>query len=198
MSSDHSVTHWIGRVRGGDAEATRELWERYFERIVRFARRKLQGTSRRASDEEDVALSAFHSFVREAPRFARLDDRDDLWQVLAMLTARKAFQERRRQQASRRGGLHGEDGRRCPTTAEGPGFDDVPDSRPGPESAVMVGEQLQTLFTALPDEDLRRVARLRLEDHTNAEIAATLNCSERTVERKVVLIRGFWERAIPA
>jgi DNA-directed RNA polymerase specialized sigma24 family protein len=42
-------------------------------------------------------------------------------------------------------------------------------------------------------DDLRQVARLRLEEYTNGEIAGRLGCSERTVERKLVLIRGFWE-----
>jgi hypothetical protein len=39
---------------------------------------------RRAADEEDVALSAFNSFCLRAEegRFLRLDDSDDLWQVL--------------------------------------------------------------------------------------------------------------------
>ena len=44
------------------------------------------------ADEEDVALSAFKSFVRavQEDRFLKLDDRDDLWQILVMLTLRKA------------------------------------------------------------------------------------------------------------
>ena len=38
-----------------------------------------------------MALSAFDSFCRgaEQGRFPRLEDRDDLWQVLVMITARK-------------------------------------------------------------------------------------------------------------
>src|SRR5262245_4936779 len=106
MSIEHSVTTWLGKLRGGDEEAAQRLWERYFARLVELARFKLQGTSRRAADEEDVALSAFHSFCRAAAddRFPRLNSRDDLWQVLVMLTARKAYQERRRQQALKRGG----------------------------------------------------------------------------------------------
>ena len=38
------------------------------------------------ADEEDAALSAFHCLCEGAVRgrFLRLDDRDDLWRVLAM------------------------------------------------------------------------------------------------------------------
>jgi hypothetical protein len=47
--------------------------------------------ARVAIDEEDVALSAFDNFVRaaEGGRFPRLNDRDDRWQLLFVLTARK-------------------------------------------------------------------------------------------------------------
>src|SRR5262249_10982176 len=103
VANDPSLTTLIRLLPPGDAAAAQPLWERYFERLVAFARGKLHGVSRRAADEEDVALSAFHSFCRAAQRFPRLNDRDDLWQVLVMLTARKAFQERRGQQALKRG-----------------------------------------------------------------------------------------------
>ena len=93
----HSVTTWIGCLRDGKPDAAQELWERYFSRLVDLARQKLRGTSCCAADEEDVAISAFHSFFQNADNFPRLDNRDDLWQILVMLTARKAFQERRRQ-----------------------------------------------------------------------------------------------------
>ena len=105
--SDPSVTTWIGLLREGNSDAAQQLWERYFSRLVEFARGKLRGTGRQAADEEDVALSAFHSFCVAAERFPRLNNRQDLWQVLVMLTARKAFQQRRRQGAQKRGGEAG-------------------------------------------------------------------------------------------
>jgi RNA polymerase sigma factor (sigma-70 family) len=188
--NDHSVTTWIGLLRQGDNEAARQLWQRYFRRLVEFARGKLHGTPRRAADEEDVALSAFHSFCVAADRFAQLSNRQDLWQILVMLTARKAFQERRRQWAQKRGGA-GEPGQRCSTAEEE--LDEIVGTEPTPDFAVLVAEQFHALLQALPDDELRQVARLRLEEYTNAEIAEKLSCSERTVERKLALIRGFWE-----
>src|SRR6516225_6362744 len=102
MSSAGSVTDWLGLLKGGDSAAAQRLWEAYFRRLVGLARAKLQGTPRRATDEEDVALSAFDSFCRGAAqgRFPQLLDRLDLWQLLVLLTARKAFdlaQHERRQ-----------------------------------------------------------------------------------------------------
>jgi DNA-directed RNA polymerase specialized sigma24 family protein len=197
MPSDHSVTTWIGLLRDGDTDAARLLWQRYFGRLVEFARGKLHGTSRRAADEEDVALSAFHSFCAAAGRFPKLNDRQDLWQVLVMLTARKAFQERRQQQTQKRGGTTGPAGARTagPTAVE---LDEIVGAEPTPDFAVLVAEHFHALLTALPDDDLRLIAKLKLEEHTSAEIAGRLQCSERTVERKLALIRGFWEESAGA
>jgi RNA polymerase sigma factor (sigma-70 family) len=200
MSEEGSVTTWIGLLRQGNAAAAQELWQRYYARLVEVARGRLHGAARRAADEEDVALSAFHSFCQAAAhnRFPRLGSRDDLWQVLVMLTARKACQERRRQNARKRGGQQdpaGEGGRYGPTVEDGD-LEEVLGSEPSPELTVMMAEQFEQLLALLPREDLRQLARLRLEEYTNAEIAARLGCSERTVERKLAVIRGLWEEAV--
>ncbi len=92
MSSDDSVSRWIDEVKKGNHAAAEALWERYFPRLVRFARGRLRGLPRRAADEEDVALSALDSFCRAAEhgRFPNLADRDGLWRLLLQMTARKA------------------------------------------------------------------------------------------------------------
>src|SRR2546423_1031621 len=92
-ASEGSITHCIQLLKAGDRSAAQQLWERYFHRLVGLARSKLRGTARRAADEEDVALSAFDSFYRRAElkKFPRLDDRDDLWQLLVVITLRKAI-----------------------------------------------------------------------------------------------------------
>src|SRR5262249_5293964 len=96
-----SVTRWIGRLQANDSTALQHLWERCFSRVVGLARAKLRGAPRRAADEEDVVVSAFDSFWRGARegRFPRLDDRDNLWRLLATLTSRKAFEQVRDERA---------------------------------------------------------------------------------------------------
>src|SRR5262245_47235933 len=99
MSSPGSVTHWLALLRAGEQGAAQPLWELYWARLVSLARRKLGEVPRRVADEEDVALSAFDSFCRRAQLgcFPQLSDRDDLWQLLVVLTARKAARLRRDQ-----------------------------------------------------------------------------------------------------
>src|SRR5215471_3593733 len=105
-SASGSVTHWIGRLRAGDQAAAQPLWERYFSQLVGLARKRLQGTPRRAADEEDAALSAFDSVCRgiERLRFPQLVDRDDLWRLLVVITARKALAQAQREGRKKRGG----------------------------------------------------------------------------------------------
>jgi hypothetical protein len=55
----NSVSCWLEGLKEGDSDAAGALWERYCERLVRLARRKLRQSSRRVADEEDIALSAF-------------------------------------------------------------------------------------------------------------------------------------------
>ncbi len=187
MTDDASVTLWLDRLRQGDRDAAQPLWERYFDRLVRLARQRLQGVRRAAADEEDVALSAFDSFCRAAERgrFPRLNDRDDLWRLLVVITARKAFDLARRQQALKHGGDR---------VVEGAGaLAALPAPEPTPDFAALVAEECQRLLRKLGDERTRSVALLKMEGYDNEEIAGRLDCALRTVERKLARIREAWE-----
>jgi DNA-directed RNA polymerase specialized sigma24 family protein len=196
MNPPGSVTRWLGRLQAGDPAAAQPLWERYFQRLVALARARLQGAPRRAADEEDVALSAFDSFCRAAGggRFPQLADRDDLWKLLVVMTARKACHLLRDQQRLKRGGAVPAAGLVDP---EPPDLDDVVGAAPSPEFAAQVAEQTQRLLGLLDqagDADLRGVALQKMEGYTVEEIAADLGCAPRTVARKLALIRKVWEK----
>jgi DNA-directed RNA polymerase specialized sigma24 family protein len=200
MSSEGSVTHWLGQLQAGDHAAAQQLWERYYHRLVGLARQKLRAAPRRVADEEDVALSAFASFCRgaEAGRFPQLRDRDDLWRLLFTLTARKAFDLVRDQRRLKRGGgaVRGESALLGP---EGPageeaGLEQVLGREPTPELAAQVAEECQRLLERLGDAELRAVAVAKMEGDTTEQIAARLRRSPRSVERKLQLIRSLWEK----
>ena len=67
-----------------------------------------------------------------------------------------------------------------------------------PEFAAIVADEYRRLFGSLTDESLRVVALLKLEGYSNEEIAKSLDCALRTVERKLDVIRKRWraERAV--
>jgi DNA-directed RNA polymerase specialized sigma24 family protein len=191
MPSAGSVTLWIGRLKAGDPAAAQKLWEGYFQRLVALARARLQAAPRRAADEEDVALSAFHSFCRRAGegRFPSLTDRDDLWQLLMLLTVRKASNLVRLERRQKRGG--GKE--RNASAAAGAALAELIGREPDPKLAAEVAEECRALLERLGDPTLQAVAVWKMEGHTNEEIAAKLGRAVGTVERKLQLIRRIWE-----
>jgi DNA-directed RNA polymerase specialized sigma24 family protein len=192
MAQEGSVTDWIDRLKVGDPAAAQQLWQSYFQRLVGLARRRLQGTPRRAADEEDVALSAFDSFCRgaEQGRFPQLLDRDNLWRLLVTITARKASRAALHEARRKRGGSGVLDEAALP----GPGLEQFLAREPTPEFAAQMAEDYQELLARLDDDDLRRLAVWKMEGYGNEEIAARLGCVPRTVERKLALIRTVWSQ----
>ncbi|WP_435011980.1 ECF-type sigma factor (plasmid) [Tundrisphaera lichenicola] len=194
-----SVTRWIGDLKSGGDSAALRLWERYFERLVHLARKKLQKNrrARTVEDEEDAALSAFDSLCRgvERGRFPRLTDREDLWRLLVVLTVRKALDQIERRGAARRGGGHRVGEFTPPDDSDNPGGDPLDrllSSEPTPELAAMVIEQHRRLRDALGDATLCQILDLRLEGYTREEIAERMGCAVASVKRKLDMIRQTW------
>jgi DNA-directed RNA polymerase specialized sigma24 family protein len=199
MSSDGSVTHWIDLLQAGDLAAVRPLWERYFGQLVHRARAALRGRANLGADEEDVALSAFDSFCRSAQqgRFPNLADRDDLWRLLMVFTARKAFRLLRDATRHKRGGgkVKTEVDLPAPPEATEEGcLAQVVGREPTLEFVAQVAEECQRLFDLLPDPSLRAIALWQMEGLTVDDIAARAGRSVRTVARKVSLIRELWRQ----
>lgn len=189
MSESKNVSHWIDLVKEGDSAAADRIWRHYFERLVRAVRGRLRGGDRAVSDEEDIALSVFDSFydAAENGRFPDLSDRDDLWRLLLRMAARKVVDKHRRDQRKRRGGdvqVHSlgqaDDGERI--------IEAIGDE-PSPEMALMMQETVERFFSHLGVGPLGEIAGAKLEGYSNAEIARRLGCSERTIERRLHLIR---------
>jgi DNA-directed RNA polymerase specialized sigma24 family protein len=198
MDANPSVTTWIGRLEVGDEEAAQRLWERYFTQLVKLAHGRLRGLPRQATDEEDVALSAFHTFCQavSGKRVPQLRDRDDLWRILVRITISKAIDQRRRHFSQKRGGGRGASG------GAPEGLDDdlgrlgsVVGQEPDPALATQIADELQALLARLPREQLRQMAVLKLDGYTNEEIVAQMNISLRSVARGLSLIRATWEGA---
>lgn len=196
MVTDDSVSVWIKELKAGEEAAAAKLWEHFYSRLVAIARRKLGAVPRRVADEEDVVLSAMESFFRRARegRFPRLHDRNDLWELLVTITERKAFNQARDLKRQKRGGglVRGESAFLTPAgLSAGAGIGQVVGAEPTPEFAAAVTEGLSRLLGLL-DHDVRQIALFKLEGYTNEEIAALLDCSVPTVERRLRLIRAAW------
>ena len=195
MDGDGSVTHWINEIKDGNRNAAQGLWERYFANLVRLAGASLNQGNRRVADEEDVAISVFHTFclAAENGRFPDLSDRDSLWRLLVKMTARKAIDQNRKLNRQRRGGgnVRGESALGRPGVPNDPqAIAQIVGDVPTPEFAAMLSEEIRHLLELVEDPQLKELTIAKMEGYTNTEIAERLNCSERTIERRLKLIRA--------
>lgn len=193
-SEDDSVTGWLTALKAGNSKAAGEIWDRYYARLVAVARRRLGSMPRRMADEEDVALSAMNHFFQgvDEGRFPKLDDRDDLWQVLVMLVCRRAAHLQEKGLAQKRGGgaVRGESVWANESVVRG--IDAVAGDATPPDMAAQLAESCQALLDALPEGELREIAIAKLDGFTNDEIAGRLGVQTRTIERKLRTIRQLW------
>lgn len=192
---EDTIAFWLKRLKGGDEDAARQMWMHCFDRLLRIAKRKLGDLPNRAYDEEDLALSAFHSLCRgaEAGRFERLESQSDLWQILLMITSRKAANRMKYDLAEKRGKgrVRGDSAFGASSESLAVGMSDA-----ASEEAFCEGLSIECeeMLEGLGDDMLRRIAMLRLEGHTNREIAAIIGRAESTVDLKLKLIRDRWGR----
>jgi DNA-directed RNA polymerase specialized sigma24 family protein len=163
MSSEGSVTRWVTSLKAGEMAAAQPLWERYHRQLVSLARQKLRSARRRTADEEDVVQSAFHSFFKGVAlgRFPQLDDRDNLWRVLMVITARKALDQLAHEHTKKQGGGTVQGGSRIDSGRHvwnDAAIEQIVGAEPTPEFAAQVAEEYQRLLDLLGDETLCRVA----------------------------------------
>ncbi len=185
-----SVTLFFDQLRAGSPGAAEALWARFFPRLVALARRALAGRPQRVADADDAAQSAFASFCLrvKAGEFS-LHDRADLWNLLGVITARKARKQVRREAAEKRGGGRVlSEGALTRPDGTPLSLDQAAATRPADDFDLHCAELLDQL-----DPELREFALLRLLGFRNREIADRFGCTERKVERKLNLIRLKWE-----
>ena len=189
--SEGSVTLFFSRLRSGDGQAADELWRRFFPRLRGLARKTLGDCRIGMADEDDAVQSAFASFWNRAQRgdFAGDLHRDNLWNLLATITVRKAQKQLVRERTGKRGSgmVVRESSLADPANKTPATMDAIFEKVEGRDLDLYAEELLVQL-----DEKLRKLAIMKLMGYTNREIATSLDCTERTVERKLNLIRQTW------
>ncbi len=200
MGAQGSVTRLIIDLRS-DEPAVREIaarlvWGRYFKDLLALARSNLSARIRCREDEEDVLQSMYKSFcARQRRGDFDLASRDQLWNLLVQITLRKARNVANRHLQEKRDVRREE----AESTEENrhddsPGaiLDRIDSDGPTPTEAALLNEALEQRFRMLNDPGLRQIAQWKLEGYTNPEIARRLECTLRTVERKLERIRFYW------
>ncbi len=194
MPPDVPFTVFTARLRSGDPDSAREVFDRFARRLVALAASRLPSALSAKVDPEDVVQSVFHSFFqRHADGRLAAENWDQLWTLLTVLTVRKCGHKVEYFRAARR------DVRR--ETAPRPEPDAAPDCdgvapEPTPAEAALLAETLaQVLDKLRPDQ--RPIVLLRLQGYAHREISAQVGCTERTVERVLRDVRARLERPDP-
>lgn len=195
MSDDVSL--YIQQVKEGrDEDASGQLWEKYFDRLVNVAKRNLGTLPKRVADEEDVAVSAIHSFFKaaEGGRFEQLSNRDELWKLLVTIVIRKSNRYKEKATAQKRGGgnVRGESVFMNAADDGSPGLAGIPDE--GFVDDLMF--ECSELMHKLDDDVLRQIALLKMEGHTTEEVAEKLAIARSTVKRKLNLIKESFNETL--
>jgi len=191
-----SVSALISQLKTGDEDSVRGLWDRYSAALIRSAQNSLRGQSPAKLDPEELAQSVFYALYRGAvnEQFDSLNDRAGFWTLILVITRRKAIDRIRRETRLKRGGRREGPGTR--TDAASAGIESVPSRQAAPEIEVECSDLFEHLIRMLNEEDssgtLARVAVGRIAGSSVREIAAELDRTERTVERKLERIRSVW------
>lgn len=196
MSESGSVSEWIEDLRAGDSGAATRLWNRFYANLLRIARRRLHGASRRVADEEDLVATAFESFFQRLQngQFPDLRGRAELWALLVTITDRKAVNCVRRHMSAKRGGgrVHNESNFGASEEQDREALlVRVDGGMPPPDRIVSLSELVERL-----DDDLRRIVDLKLDGFTNEEIAQCVDRSVATIERRLRLLRDEWTQEL--
>ncbi|RMF39537.1 MAG: hypothetical protein D6753_13600 [Planctomycetota bacterium] len=198
MDALGSVSQWVELVKTEDHSlAAQRLYERYVAALLRATRNLARGMPRSFIDEEDLVQEAFGHFFAgiRRQRFPRLNDRDDVWQILIMLAHRRAVEACRYLRAQRRTTARVEctaGTNRCDGHSRE--IHSVVSRESSPYILAELADEVQFRLDQLNDPQLRRLALMKIHGHTHLEIAERLDCSVRTVERKIRVIKKIWSR----
>lgn len=194
LDDSSSITSHLAGLRRGAAQDQQVIWNRYLERLVRYAEYRLRRLGVVAEDGDDIAQQVFAGFFRRAHagRFPQLRDRNDLWRILVCITNDRVIDARRKKHALTESALGGLDDKLDNTSP----IERIIQDEPTPESGEELADNLRRLMERLNQEHpvLAQIAVRRLKGDSVQEISGKLNISQRTIERHLNRIRKLWTR----
>lgn len=200
MTTQSTVAVLLARLQSGDQDVVPELWERYFHRLQGLARKQLLHAYTGEADGEDIALSAIRTFCRriEQGEYAELSGEGELWDLLATITRNKASKLRRRHSQAKRDWKKTIHDHGSEVDTESPLLAGLVSKELDPQERAEATDGFLHLLEVLQSDDLREVALLKLEGLKNSEIMDLQAVALSTVERRLALIRGIWQKELDA
>lgn len=180
----------------GDQAAANELFRRYVGRLTALARGRISRRLGRRIDAEDVAHSAFRSFfVRARTGRVTVAENGDLWRLLVSIAVNKLHRQVQHNRAGKRSfdreqslATIGDEALTARFTGASP---------PTVEEAAALAEEFELFLAELSPLE-RKVIELRMQDHSQSEIAARVGRTERTVRRILTRLQQRLEQRLLA
>jgi len=186
-----SVSNWLKELKTGDQNAVEAIWNRYYQRVVEFAIRKMKINPDRAIDGEDIAQLTMHRFCLNATsgNYPDLDDRQQLWDILVVYTLNRIRKHLRECNRTKRSGMHR-------VVFEFKRSQVLQDLR-SPEAPTIMADMVQSWLDRLDREDpsgqLKQIAIWSMEDISGSEIARIMKKRKSAILQQIRLIRLLWE-----
>jgi DNA-directed RNA polymerase specialized sigma24 family protein len=175
--------------------ATEQLvFNSYLPRLTRLATKLMQGFPSASQNSEDIAHSTLKSFMLRARDGQAFDlpSHDSLWALLAEMARHKAANRIRDERTLKRGGGRVKNAADC--TGEQNEMSPI-DLAPGELHPCDLDLACEELLNFLPNDELRQIAILLFQGHTQHEVMELLHRrSPAAIQRKVALIRSYWQK----
>jgi hypothetical protein len=209
-SSDQPVADWLWSLKAYSRScsysqcAARAAYQDFLDRLIGLARARLACYGRSTPGERSETYDGSRRLLEgiRMDRLVSVDDEQDLWLIL-MVQADRAMVERARQRDASHDETGGGAGQyHLHWQADATGSKIV-----GPEPtltfAAQILEEIESSLNRLDEASqptgqvdaghLKTIAVMRLQRYTNREIAHALGCVERTVDRRIAIVKRIWE-----
>jgi RNA polymerase sigma-70 factor (ECF subfamily) len=195
MSEGAEEKALVELYKQGHESAAFNIYERYIDRLMTLARRRLSQRLASRVDPEDIVQSVFRSFFVRAKegRFV-FAEQDDLCKLLVTMTLHKTLRQVAYHKAAKRDPAQ--------ETEQGEHHQErlvaLFDREPTPEEQIAFLDQLDHFFRRLNPQE-RQIIEMRVQGYNNEEIAKELSrpdspLYDRKIRRVIEHVRAIAEK----
>ena len=169
----------VSNYQAGSESAARDLFDKYCERLMKLAKRRIGQRMASRFDPEDVIQSAFRTFFTRVKNDEfTFEAEDDLIKLLVRLTVRKTLRRIEHHSAAKRN----PNSEAAQRTDDVEPFSLIASRAVTPDMEVALIDEFQLFIGDLPELD-RKVIELKIQGYTTVEIAEKVGSYERKVRR---------------
>ena len=169
----------VSNYQAGSESAARDLFDKYCERLMKLAKRRIGQRMASRFDPEDVIQSAFRTFFTRVKNDEfTFEAEDDLFKLLVRLTVRKTLRRIEHHSAAKRN----PNSEAAQRTDDIEPFSLIASRAVTPDMEVALIDEFQLFIGDLPELD-RQVIELKIQGYTTVEIAEKVGSYERKVRR---------------